>query len=408
MRRLRAHRHHDCAASCARIMESGVLVMVAGAIVAAIPGCKSSATSPTGDRPAVQVSVGVDFACAARIGGNVQCWGNGEASGSSPDGSPFRPLPPTTIAGVGRVRQVAAGFDQACALSDDGSVRCWGKNGNGQCAPIADLDCATPTLIDGIEGAVRIAAGHSFTCALLSDGTVHCWSRVCGAGRERLVCQIPGVEGAVDLSSGADDHACALLQGGRVACWGANVHGELGGGSVGDGQWTATIVAGVEDARAIAVAEGHSSALLDNGTVLCWGHCGSANALTPTPIPNMTGAVDLGDGANFDNCVRTAAGRVRCACLGVPGGTFTTYRQDYVAQKCDFSFETVPDLDEVTAVSAFWQPGGFTTACAVRGDGSVWCWGDGTEGMLGDGVDHSFSDAGPRVVAEPQRVPLSL
>jgi len=40
----------------------------------------------------------------------------------------------------------------------------------------------------------------------------------------------------------------------------------------------------------------------------------------------------------------------------------------------------VPGLTDVTRVAA-----GAAHSCAIRGDGTVWCWGSNTSGQLGDG-----------------------
>src|SRR5205085_5665690 len=101
-----------------------------------------------------------------------------------------------------------------------------------------------PFLVD----VVQVAAGESHTCALLngpafpSNGNVTCW----GTGDEGELGN-PGttfdaIPGAVVDSSGATSsrlsgvreiaaglhHTCALMNGGTVQCWGSNSNGQLG------------------------------------------------------------------------------------------------------------------------------------------------------------------------------------
>lgn len=369
------------------------LLRHAGGLSMAIAcGCSSSGSTTASNGAgaadgmrALLVAVGSnDFACAVRIGGTPWCWKR--VGGAAPGG-------PQQVSGLADVRQigigVARGIDQACALSGDGSVRCW-TNG------------AAPNLIGDIPPAVRISVGHDLFCALAADGSVRCWGQMlCGSSN---TCVVTTVASAIDLSGGADSHACALLAGGRVACWGYDGFGEVGGGPQPSGQASTTFVPGVAGALSVVVAEGHTSALLEDRQVLCWGNCGSGNAFVPTLITNMRGVVDLGDGANFDNCVRTSDRQVRCACLGVPGDALTTYNQGS-PPACDFSFRLVPRLDDVVDVSTsphwlgtVWD----SVACAARDDGSVWCWGPGAAIMFD--ADAGSGDASP----DPARVPLSL
>ena len=59
---------------------------------------------------------------------------------------------------------ISAGYRHSLALRADGSVACWGRNGDGQ-APPAD-----------VEGDfVAVAAGYYHSLALRADGSVACW-----------------------------------------------------------------------------------------------------------------------------------------------------------------------------------------------------------------------------------------
>jgi alpha-tubulin suppressor-like RCC1 family protein len=92
------------------------------------------------------------------------------------------------VAGAGAATpQIDAGFAHTCALLEDRTVRCWGSNLSGQLGdgttdarlnPVSVLASGTagasPVVLGGVT---QIAAGDSHTCALLEDGTVRCWGR---------------------------------------------------------------------------------------------------------------------------------------------------------------------------------------------------------------------------------------
>ena len=66
------------------------------------------------------------------------------------------------------------------------------------------------------------------------------------------------------------EHTCAVLDDGTLQCWGSNVYGELGNGSTTSSSLPVT---GSDINNAIAVAAGgnFTCALLAGGTVQCWG-----------------------------------------------------------------------------------------------------------------------------------------
>jgi len=305
-------------------------------------------------------------ACAARIGGGVQCWNTADGLTA-----------PETATGLVDVRQLATNDAWVCALGGDGSVSCWGHDGRTGFGP---------TPVPRVNNVIGINVGtfvDSHACAILGDGTVQCWDFP-----NPVPGPLAGITGAVEFSSGTGDHMCALERDGSVACWGNNQGGQLGSGDTLE-HADPVIVTGLARVKALAVSESHTGALLDDGSVVCWGVCGSAIALEPAAVPNLHGTVDLGSGTDFNNCVRTIDGHARCACLGVT--------EAFVGvSNCDFAFLPVPDLDQVTYVTE----GAFGVACAARADSSVWCWSP----MFPDGQPSSSN----LPLGEPVRIPLTL
>src|SRR5207244_379546 len=128
--------------------------------------------------------------------------------------------------------------------------------------------------------------GRSHTCALLEGGTVRCWgeglSGSLGYGNVNNIGddESPASAGDVDvggtvvqISVGAA-HTCALLEGGTVRCWGANL--QLGYGNmniVGDDETPASVGDVDVGGPAVQLAAGgfHTCVVLDGGAVRCWG-----------------------------------------------------------------------------------------------------------------------------------------
>jgi hypothetical protein len=75
---------------------------------------------------------------------------------------------------------VAPGAEHACALLQDGTVRCWGDNNWGQLgngSPAGATSTTPATTVTGITTAIAASSGAEHTCALLQDGSVQCWGR---------------------------------------------------------------------------------------------------------------------------------------------------------------------------------------------------------------------------------------
>ena len=142
----------------------------------------------------------------------------------------------------------------------------------------------------------RIAAGGSHACARFSDGRIKCWGDNAfgqlatgdsvnhgdgtGAMGNSLVV-VPLPRPAVSVASG-DDHSCAIMDNGTVKCWGHNAHGELGMGfvspSIGNNSPTDLADNGLlvnlgagRTAIQLSLGDEMSCAVLDNLSVKCWG-----------------------------------------------------------------------------------------------------------------------------------------
>jgi alpha-tubulin suppressor-like RCC1 family protein len=165
---------------------------------------------------------------------------------------------PHEVPGITGARSVAAGGDQTCALLEDGRVRCFGANQFGQLGRgTADtLDHATPATVE-LDAIDTVSVGRFHACALSYDGTVRCWGlaldgrvgsdtsalETCVADESiawaidvpagtTVPCAtrpvlVPEISDATELAVGAD-HACAVRTGGEVVCWGRGAEGQLG------------------------------------------------------------------------------------------------------------------------------------------------------------------------------------
>jgi hypothetical protein len=154
------------------------------------------------------------------------------------------------------IRAIATGNTHTCALTSGGGVKCWGSNGNGQLGNGTTTDhhtpvdvCADATCHSPLTGVIAIATGMFHACALTNTGGVKCWGRNYEGelGDGTVITQTPEgrttptdvcadvtcaspLSGVVAVTAGSV-HTCALTSGGAVKCWGWNGDGQLGDGT---------------------------------------------------------------------------------------------------------------------------------------------------------------------------------
>src|SRR2546425_9053924 len=135
---------------------------------------------------ATRVATGAEHACALLGDSTVRCWGAGD-SGQRGDGT-FNnsSTVPVAVGGLTGAVTVVTGGYHTCALLGDGTMWCWGRNADGQLGDgtagtqigrASGLCSSTPVRAGGITSPAAITAGGYHTCALLGDGTVWCWGR---------------------------------------------------------------------------------------------------------------------------------------------------------------------------------------------------------------------------------------
>ena len=148
-----------------------------------------------------------------------------------------RSMPKEPILSGHITSQLALGADHACALLENRSVECWGKNDDGELGDGTTASSLVPVAVAGMSPAISIVAGAHHTCALLVNRTVACWGKndrhqlANGTTKSSLRAQVlVGLVQVREIAAGGD-HACAITDDASVRCWGPNEHYELGDGS---------------------------------------------------------------------------------------------------------------------------------------------------------------------------------
>jgi len=189
-----------------------------------------------GTDPPIGVSTAI-VSCALRRSGSVKCFGDGISHNFDRRGADV-PL------GARRALALAAGERHACAVTEGNRVFCWGANDRGTLGrghdswagplPLAGGPEEVPL---GVTAPIRgISVGDQHNCVWFQDGKLKCWGKndegqlglgdreSRGDGPNEMGDQLPfvdlGTGASVELAVAGSLTTCALLSDQRVKCWG--------------------------------------------------------------------------------------------------------------------------------------------------------------------------------------------
>jgi alpha-tubulin suppressor-like RCC1 family protein len=257
----------------------------------------------------------------------------------------------------------------------------WGESGES-----AEVSAMVPAV-------TGMAAGDFHSCALLSTGKTRCWGKnvdgQLGDGTIAPSTQsrpVSGISSALAIAGGAA-HTCALITGSTVQCWGSNSLGQLGNSTV-NATTTPIAVLGAGSSTAIATGNYYTCALISDRTIQCWGDNSSGqlgngetvNSRTPVLVSNISTAIGVVAGDNH-------------ACALLNDGSIQCWGQNDAGQLGNGTLEdaTIPVPVTSLSGSAIGLTAGVGYACALIKGGTIQCWGQNDAGQLG--VDLSTTES---------------
>jgi alpha-tubulin suppressor-like RCC1 family protein len=300
-----------------------------------------------------QVSSGGSHTAAVKTDGTLWTWGNGangRLGNAVTTGNISTPV--TTSGGQNNWKQVSSGGSHTAAIKTDGILWSWGNGANGRLGTNATTTESSPVTpfvfsfsLDIITWK-EVSAGYSHTSAIKTDGTLLVW----GSGSSgqlgnavttdisRPVTTFAGGTNWKQVSSGGF-HTAAIKTDGTLWIWGSNSTGQLGNADTTTRSTPVTTFAGGTNWKQVSSGTDHTSAVKTDGTLWTWGNGGDGrlgNAVTTgttsTPVTTFSG------GNNWKQV----------------------------------------------------SSGGSHTA-AVKTDGTLWTWGSGGNGQLGNAVTTNIS-----------------
>ncbi|MBI4509344.1 MAG: hypothetical protein HY698_06885 [Deltaproteobacteria bacterium] len=200
----------------------------------------------------------------------------------------------------------------------------------------------------------------------------------------------------VAMVSLGHESSCALLQDGTVTCWGDSDYGQLGSYSRSSG--TPGSVLDLSSVTAISSGEHFTCALRQDESVACWGRNSEGqlgndtltNSAVPVGVVNLMGATAIATGAQHACAIKKDKTIV---CWGYNGFGQLGQPRESIAYFA-IAPVAVPGITDVVGLAL-----GSHHTCSLHGSGVVNCWGYNVQGQLGHNMPLIQSTPIPQQVA---------
>jgi alpha-tubulin suppressor-like RCC1 family protein len=356
----------------------------------------------------VAISAGTNHSMALRSDGTVWCWGDNSRGQCGIGATPTSVAVPTQTPTLSGITGIAGGLVSSLVVKNDGTVWSFGDNTMGQIGNGTTGGTVTsPVKVSTITDAVGVAASGYNGVALSADGTLRSWGDNVNGGLgngtgqvTQIPIELPNFTGAAAVAAG-QDFSMALKSTGTVWGWGSDANAQLGNGAASGTPVVTPVQAGtISTATAIATGVMHGVALLSNGTLVAWGGNGSGQIgdgtsgntrVSPVAVGVVSNIVGIASGSLHSFAIRNDA-TYDHALYG-----WGYNNQGQVGNGATGTLVTSPTLisgmTTVVSVAA-----GDRHTIAAKSDGSVWVWGYNDFGQLGQGTIGFTSMASPTPV----------
>lgn len=195
--------------------------------------------------------------------------------------------------------------------------------------------------------------------------------------------------------SAGNQHIMAIRADGTAWGWGTNGSGQLGDGSPTNRSVPVSVTGGIKNWIQISASIDHTIGLRADGTAWGWGlndvgqvgNNDTADVSVPNPVVgNFTDVLQV-DAGGIHNALLRTNGTVWCWGEGQDGRLGNGSTQDRSSP-----VSVLGGITNFIQVSA-----GFNFTSALRADGTIWCWGRNSKGQLGDGSTTARSSPVPIV-----------
>jgi len=266
----------------------------------------------------------------------------------------------------------------------------WGYNSKGQLGDNTVTNKSSPVqTVAGGTNWKQVECGGYHNAAIKTDGTLWLW----GLGNRGMLgdnslldksSPIQTVAGGTNWKqvSGGYFHTAAIKTDGTLWLWGGNYLGQLGNNSSSNKSSPVQTVSSGTNWKLVSCGKYHTAAIKTDGTLWTWGQASFGN-LGDNTVTNKSSPVqtvsagtnwkEVSCGDDFNAAIKT-------------DGTLWTWGQGTSGQLGDNTTAHKSSPVQTVSGGTDWKQvssGSFHTA-AIKTDGTLWLWGSNTNASLGD------------------------
>lgn len=319
-------------------------------------------------------------------------WGLGSFGRLGDNNATNRSLPVSVVGGFTDWIQVVGGSAHSLGLRENGTAWGWGRSFYGVMGDgVGASSWSSPVaVVGGFTDWIQLSTRGNHSLGLRANGTAWSWGNnqygvlgggVVGGNRNSPESVVGGFTDWSQLSGGSL-HSLGLRSNSTAWAWGLNTSGQLGDNSTTSRASPVSIVGGFTDWIQLSAGGRHSIGLRVNGTTWAWGNNidgqlgDNSTTVRSSPVSVVGG---------FTDWVQVSAGFSHS--LGLrSNGTAWAWGLNTNGQLGDNS--TTGKSSPVSVVGGFtdWVQldGGGAHSLALRANGTIWSWGNGAYGKLGD------------------------
>ena len=287
-----------------------------------------------------QVSAGGANSAAIKTDGTLWTWGLGDYGGLGNNSTTSAATPVTTFAGGTNWKQVSCGFYHTAAIKTDGTLWTWGFQVYGELGNGSGGYSGKVTPITTFAGGTnwkQVSAGAAFTSAIKTDGTLWTWGRgetgqlgnAVTTNRLTPVTTFAGGTNWKQVSSGTSiqpSYTAAIKTDGTLWTWGNGANGRLGNAVTTNVSTPITTFAGGTNWKQVSCGGYNTAAIKTDGTLWTWGN-GETGRLGNAAITNRSTPVTTFAGGT--NWKQVSDGYQHTAAIKTDGTLWTWGRGDY-------------------------------------------------------------------------------
>lgn len=322
-------------------------------------------------------------------------------------------------------KTVSAGSKSTCANTLSKELFCWGENKYGQLGVGGTAISLTPKRVGTFTDWSYISVGDGddpHACGIRS-GSLWCWGRnsmgqlgnMDSAYADKDTPQHVGVAMDWAMVSAAGRYTCSIKTDGSLYCFGSNGFGQLGIDDSSVDKVNTPEKVG-DDFAFVSTGTTHACAVKTDGTMWCWGDntygqlgIGSKPVPTtpyvPTAFFNQYAPVQVGSDLDWTG----VSVFVNQTCAVKENGTLWCWGMDNLLSRGDgdytptYSPVKIGDKSDWVSVAV---GGAYNRqhACGKKNDMSLWCWGDDEFGQVGNGGEVVIPATPETYVKQPELI----